>query len=478
MQGCAYVLPGVRVRNTFLDVKEVDEDDPKLVRSRSESSLTGNFHFHSGANLPPPVPSTPSDDGVESVCSLARYVIQDVEIHNLDTGEVRAIWRADVNFVERPVNPRNLKHFSRTPWVQFWIDKRLLEERLWAAAECGNLHQLQEVFAVHLHGNAPPDVNSKSLYGRTPLHIATAVGNPDCVELLLDNKADLEARTDAGLTAFHVACQRGRLATASLLLDRGSDVLSMTNDLNLPIHLAAMNGHTDIVILLLERGGDYAQVQRCNEQLLTRNNLGQRPSEVSSDIRTAEVIRKFESHFSVQAELFRTSVCNSESGGFVPAIDHYAGRTPFYQGMVLLRNSRVDMVGRLLHKAQHLSHNFELLHPNFAMDMPPQDPPRCQRQADGLVLPVSPISTSVPIPESGSCTARTCTTSLHQSNDPAYLDQSRDHPKCKPCKWHQSKLGCKLGSSCQCCHHVDHKMEYKRNKNAIRKQKRREAANK
>jgi serine/threonine protein kinase len=93
----------------------------------------------------------------------------------------------------------------------------------------------------------------------------------------------------------------------------------------------------EIVTLLLENGGDEP-----GEQLVARNSLGQRPSEVSLDIQTAELFRELEDRLSNGSD-----VSDSES-----RMDRYAGRTPFHQGAVLLPNSRADVVSRLLRSTQ------------------------------------------------------------------------------------------------------------------------------
>jgi protein-serine/threonine kinase len=206
---------------------------------------------------------------------------------------------------------------------------------LWLAAESGSSELLREALKAPTDGGAPCEVNSKALYGRTALHIAVSVGRPDCIELLLDAGADLEACTDAGLTALHVACQRGHLCAATLLLDWGAESCVETKDHSLPIHLAASNGQAEIVSMLLERGNT-------SEQLLCRNSMGQRAAEVSLDIKTSEAFKLHESRLSGHKEQEQS-----------PCVDHYAGRTPYHKGAVLLHNARSDVISRLLHKTQN-----------------------------------------------------------------------------------------------------------------------------
>jgi len=49
--------------------------------------------------------------------------------------------------------------------------------------------------------------------------------------------------------------------------------------------------------------------------------------------------------------------------------------------------------------------------------------------------------------------------------------KEQGHPyNCKPCKWEQSKRGCKQ-DTCKHCHHPDHKRDDRRRKDAVKKQK-------
>lgn len=55
-----------------------------------------------------------------------------------------------------------------------------------------------------------------------PLHIACAVGDVDCLKLLLDAGADITAaEAEAGMTALHVASQAGQLSAVQALLAAG-----------------------------------------------------------------------------------------------------------------------------------------------------------------------------------------------------------------------------------------------------------------
>ena len=127
------------------------------------------------------------------------------------------------------------------------------------------------------------------------LHAAASSGNEDIINFLLNQKMDINARTDGGWTPLFIAARDGRAEAAKLLVYRGADVnaqsdsgataltmaltqkfpseternevllymLKRGGNPNLvdnydlaPLYYAATAGHTQAVALLLEYGAD------------------------------------------------------------------------------------------------------------------------------------------------------------------------------------------------------------------------------
>src|SRR6185312_8461130 len=86
-------------------------------------------------------------------------------------------------------------------------------------------------------------------YGFTPLLCAAEKGHKDVVEFLLQNKADIKAKSDSGWTALHAAAYHGHKDVAELLVANKADVNARENYGYTPLHMAAM-GHKDIVEFL------------------------------------------------------------------------------------------------------------------------------------------------------------------------------------------------------------------------------------
>jgi ankyrin repeat protein len=100
------------------------------------------------------------------------------------------------------------------------------------------------------------DINAKDNDRATPLHYAAKTGNTDVTGLLLVNQADINAKAKYGMTPLHFAAEGGRTEVAKLLLARKADVNAGNNINATPLHLAALNGHNDVAKVLLACGAD------------------------------------------------------------------------------------------------------------------------------------------------------------------------------------------------------------------------------
>ena len=94
-------------------------------------------------------------------------------------------------------------------------------------------------------------VEAKAYGGWTPLLNAVVGGHKDLVELLLANKAAVNVEDDAGRTPLHVAAENGYTEIAELLLASKADVNAKNRDGDAPLHIAAAFGPKDMVELLL-----------------------------------------------------------------------------------------------------------------------------------------------------------------------------------------------------------------------------------
>ncbi|MGD0816706.1 MAG: ankyrin repeat domain-containing protein, partial [Verrucomicrobiota bacterium] len=100
------------------------------------------------------------------------------------------------------------------------------------------------------------DVEAKAHGGWTPLLNAVFGGNKDLVELLLTYKADANVKEMSGRTPLHVAAENDFTEIAALLLAHNAHVNARNRDGMTPLHIATALGYKDLVELLLANNAD------------------------------------------------------------------------------------------------------------------------------------------------------------------------------------------------------------------------------
>ena len=95
------------------------------------------------------------------------------------------------------------------------------------------------------------DVNAQDDDGRTPLHLAAQGGHKEVLELLLASKAEVIAEDNKGWTPLHFAASRGHKEVAEMLLADGAEVKAADASGDTPLHFAAFEGHADVAEMLL-----------------------------------------------------------------------------------------------------------------------------------------------------------------------------------------------------------------------------------
>jgi ankyrin repeat protein len=130
-----------------------------------------------------------------------------------------------------------------------------------AAEGDGSLHEaafngkLEKAKA--LINDKPSLVFDQNSYGQqSPLHLAVEYGHKDVAELLLANKADLEAHAYGGWTPLLDAVFGGHKDLVELLIEHQANANFADNWGRTPLHVAAENSYTDIAALLLEHNAN------------------------------------------------------------------------------------------------------------------------------------------------------------------------------------------------------------------------------
>ncbi|KAJ3070403.1 hypothetical protein HDU98_006587 [Podochytrium sp. JEL0797] len=85
------------------------------------------------------------------------------------------------------------------------------------------------------------------------LHVASANGHNEIVELLLTHHASVHTITEDHSTPLFLACRHGHFAIAERLLAASADINACTEEGKSPLFIACSNGHREIAELLLQR---------------------------------------------------------------------------------------------------------------------------------------------------------------------------------------------------------------------------------
>jgi ankyrin repeat protein len=130
---------------------------------------------------------------------------------------------------------------------------------LHAAAACAGGYAAVELLSTKMVARRI-GLDMRDIDGKTALHWAAGSGNADSVKALLDDGADLQARTYRGDMPLHEAARWRKPATVAVLL---AEMQSRTNALDwmndagqTELHCAAYGGNVATVKLLLKHGAD------------------------------------------------------------------------------------------------------------------------------------------------------------------------------------------------------------------------------
>ena len=127
------------------------------------------------------------------------------------------------------------------------VDTRGRSPLSWASAR-GDAQSVQTLLQ---HG---ANANLADNEGNSPLHYAKTA---TCAQLLLDRKADVSSRNRQGATPLYSLCHgSGDVPLLALLLSAGADPHTPNHEQQTPLHCAAFNSHTACVEHLLAHGVD------------------------------------------------------------------------------------------------------------------------------------------------------------------------------------------------------------------------------
>lgn len=113
-------------------------------------------------------------------------------------------------------------------------------------------------------------VDEANAQGETPLMIAAIRGSLPAAQALVKRGASINR---AGWTPLHYACSGPDNGVAAFLIEQGAELNARSENGTTPLMMAARYGNSDLVPLLLKAG---AEPRAANEQELTAADFAQR----------------------------------------------------------------------------------------------------------------------------------------------------------------------------------------------------------
>jgi ankyrin repeat protein len=99
--------------------------------------------------------------------------------------------------------------------------------------------------------------NSNTSSNYTPVHLAAQEGHKDVVEVLLNNKSQVDPKAFSGITPLYLAVRENHSDVVALLLAKGADVNAKDHGTGwTSLHYAALRDYKDMAELLLAHGAD------------------------------------------------------------------------------------------------------------------------------------------------------------------------------------------------------------------------------
>ncbi|XP_048244191.1 serine/threonine-protein phosphatase 6 regulatory ankyrin repeat subunit C-like isoform X2 [Haliotis rufescens] len=121
--------------------------------------------------------------------------------------------------------------------------------------------------AIVQHVLSPSNINSRGIYGCTPVMVAAVSGHQSVFDLLVSNQADLTLVNTDGHGLLHIACQGGNTAIVQHVLSP-SNINSRGMHGHTPVMVAAVSGHKSVFEFLMSNQADLTLLDTSGHSLL------------------------------------------------------------------------------------------------------------------------------------------------------------------------------------------------------------------
>ena len=108
------------------------------------------------------------------------------------------------------------------------------------------------------------DVNLKTAYGYTPLHLTAESGTTPFIQPLIDKGALIDFQNAKGYAPLHAGADRGNYECCKILIEAGANIDVIDHDGFTPILGAVMAQNLDLVKLLVKKGAEKKTAAKVN----------------------------------------------------------------------------------------------------------------------------------------------------------------------------------------------------------------------
>jgi ankyrin repeat protein len=128
-------------------------------------------------------------------------------------------------------------------------DSQKIKDEVFSAARKGDFNAVKDLLEEY-----PDLINTRAAGGWTLLHVA--YDSPELVGYLIDNGAEIDARSDGQWTPLHNQAYRGHIDGVELLLEHGADLEAKTSFGHTPLLSSLRWERVEVTKLLVKRGAD------------------------------------------------------------------------------------------------------------------------------------------------------------------------------------------------------------------------------
>ncbi|KAA0724150.1 Ankyrin repeat domain-containing protein 27 [Triplophysa tibetana] len=216
-----------------------------LERRHNDSKMESGFESPSGSPQP-------------SDCSSRRSSVSTMSSLEITIPETERIKHREIEKLLRAVADGDVQMLR---YLLEWVDEEPEEEEVEVSAktelchplcQCADCEPTQKKIAGVQQGGV--GVNSRSVDGFTPLHVAALHGHTALVSLLTRHGANINARNNQSATPLHLACQNTHIQVVSALMECNAKLNRKDNYGNTPLIHACLKGQVEIATVLLESG--------------------------------------------------------------------------------------------------------------------------------------------------------------------------------------------------------------------------------